>query len=104
MSTDRFVDAKEDLRKELGDAYPHCREEIQPGFLLDFANYIPGPDEKDYDDYREYERDMYSSEQWAFIGKLCEATSVMIKGKLVYKATWEEFLDWVVTNYFPEFT
>ena len=103
MKTDRFVDAKEALREELGDAYPCCREEMQPGFLFNFANYIPGPDEEDYDDFREYERDKYSSEQWTFICKMCEATGVMIKGKLVRKTTWEEFLDWVVTNYFPEF-
>ena len=102
MNTDRFVDAKEVLRKELGDAYPRCREEILPGFLLEFANYIPGADEEDYDDFREYERDKYSSEQWAFICKMCEATGTMIKGKMVRKTSWEEYIDWVVDNYFPE--
>ena len=42
MNTDRFFEAKQELKKELGNAYPSCREELTPMFLISFANFIPG--------------------------------------------------------------
>ena len=94
---------KQELQKELGNAYPLRREELTPKFLISFANYIPGPDEDDYEDYQEYEKDKYASEQWAFISKMTPATTELMKDSEAGKAAWEEFLDWVVEKYFPEF-
>ena len=51
---------------------------------------------------REYEKDKYSSEQWAFIWKITPAISMMDDGE-TGKAAWEGFLDWVIETYFPEF-
>jgi len=103
MNTDRFFEAKQELKKELGNAYPSCREELTPMFLISFANYIPCPNEDDYNDYNEYEKAKYASEQWAFIWKMTPPSAALIEDREAGKAAWEEFLDWTVENYFPEF-
>ena len=101
MNANRFFEAKNALYEELGNAYPTSREELSFSFLLSFANYLPGPDEDDYEDYCEYEKDKYYSEQWTFISKLSEAIIALEHDG---KATWNKYIDWVVENYFPEFT
>ena len=103
MDAKRLAEVKEELQKELGNAYPSRREELTSKFLTSFANYIPGPDEDDYEDYREYEKDKYASEQWAFISKMTPAVTELIKDSEAGNTAWEEFLDWVVEKYFPEF-
>jgi len=103
MDAKRLAEVKEELQKELGNAYPSRREELTYKFLMSFANYIPGPDEDDYEDYREYEKDKYASEQWAFISKMTPAVAELMKDSEAGKKVWEEFLDWVVEKYFPEF-
>ena len=103
MEVDRFYEAKQELHKELGTEYPTSREELSLGFLLKFANYIPGPDEDDYEDYREYENDKYASEQWAFISKMTPAAAELKKDSDAGIAVWEEYIDLVVEKYFPEF-
>ena len=103
MNANRFFEAKNALYEELGNAYPTSREELSFSFLLSFANYLPGPDEEDYEDYREYENDKYNSEQWTFICKLTEATTAVVHDSEAGKTAWEEYLDWVTDNYFPEF-
>ena len=102
MNTKKFLESKQELMNDFGNEYPTCREELSPRFLLSFANYIPGPDEDDYEDYGEYEKDKYSSEQWAFIWKITPVISMMDDGE-TGKAAWEGFLDWVIETYFPEF-
>ena len=83
--------------------YPKSREDLTPRFLIDFANFIPGPDEDDHEDYREYEKAKYASEQWVFILKMAPAAAALMEDSDAGKAAWEEFLDWVTENYFPEF-
>ena len=103
MDTNRLAEVKEELQKELGNAYPSCREKLTSKFLMSFANYIPGPDEDDYEDYREYEKDKYASEQWAFISKMTPAVAELMKDSEAGKKVWKEYIDWVVEKYFPEF-
>ena len=103
MNTDRFVESKQDLMKELGNKYPKSRKELSVGFLLNFANYIPGPNEDDYKDYREYEKAKYASEQWAVIDNLAKAIVALEHDGKAGKAAWDNYLDWIVDNYFPEF-
>ncbi len=102
MNENKYFEGKQELIKEIGIVYPQSREDLTPRFLIDFANFIPGPDEDDYDDYREYEKAKYASEQWAFIWKITPAISMMDDGE-TGKAAWEGFLDWVIETYFPEF-
>ena len=104
MDAKRLAEVKEELQKGLGDAYPSRREELTSKFVLSFANYIPSPDEDDYEDYREYEKDKYASEQWAFISKMTPAVTELMKDSEAGKAVWEEYIEWVVDKYFPEFT
>ena len=104
MEVDRIYEAKQELHKELGTEYPTSREDLSLGFLLNFANYLPGPDEHDYKAYREYEKDKYACEQWAFISKMTPAAAELMKHSEAGKAIWEEFIEWVVEKYFPEFT
>ena len=103
MNSDKYFEAKQELQKKLGKEYPTCREEISPRFLISFADYLPSPDEDDYEDYREYEKEKYASEQWAFIWKMTPATAALMENREAGKAACEEFLNWVEENYFPEF-
>ena len=42
-------------------------------------------------------------EQWAFISKMTPAVTELMKDSEAGKAVWEEYIDWVVEKYFPEF-
>lgn len=103
MNTNMYYESKQELRKELGKEYPTCRRELSPSILLSLANYIPSPNEDEYKDYREYDKAKYDSAQWAFISKMSKAMAALKEDGETGKAAWEEFLDWVVENYFPEF-
>ena len=104
MNEKKILESKQDLMKELGKEYPTYRKELTPGFLLNFAEYLPCPDENEFEDYREYDKAKYASEKCAFISKMTSAVAALIKDSESGKAIWEEYLDWVTENYFPEFT
>ena len=105
MNTNSFFDVKKKMYDELGDKYPMNKNELTIGFLLGFANYLDGPKEEDYgDDYRAYEDAKYSSEQWAFIWRMTQATALKLSDNNAFPKAWDEFLVWVTDNYFPEFT
>ncbi len=104
MNADRFIENKKELKEKLGNEYPTCREELTGKFLIRFGEYVPGPNEEDFEDFSEYENAKYASEQWAYFCKLSEAVIALESDGDAGKAAWEKYLDWVTENYFPEFT
>ena len=85
-------DSKKNLIEEIGPEYPTSRKELSVGFLLNFANYIPGPNENDYEDYREYEKAKYAGEQWAFIDKLAKAIVALERKSASLCGCWASFI------------
>ena len=104
MNANRYIAAKKELYKKLGDAYPTSREGLTFAFLTEFGSYVPGVDENDYEDYGEYEAAKYSSERWSYYCKLSDAIVALQQNGEAGKAAWEEYIDWVMDNYFPEYT
>ena len=51
MNTDRFIENKKELKEELGNEYPTCREELTGKFLIRFGEYVLGPNEEDFEDF-----------------------------------------------------
>ena len=101
MNTKRLYEEKKALREEMGSAYPTCREDLTYEFLFKFGAYVPGVDEDE--DFEKYEESKYASEQWAYFYKLSEGIYALQEKAAAGKATCENYLQWVVDNYFPEF-
>lgn len=104
MNVTFYRKAKKELSEELGSTYPTCREELTFKFLTEFGAYVPGAQEDDYEDYEEYENAKYSSEQWAYYCILSNVTVASLQSGEIGPALWTSYIDWVVDNYFPEFT
>ena len=102
MDAKRLSESKQELKSELGSAYPECREDLSPKFLIRFGDCLPSPDENDFEDYKEYEAAKYTGEQWDYLCRLSEALIDLQSGSEKGKAAWEQHLDWVTENYFPE--
>lgn len=102
MKATKYVEAKRSLAEKYGEKYPKGRDDLTPRFLIDFGEYVDGPDEEDYEDFFDYEDAKYSSEQWAYFLKLSEAVITKEDGEEAFKAAWSSYLDWLIENYFPE--
>ena len=103
MKTNRFAEGKKELQEEFGKAYPTCRKELTAKFLMKFGNYTQGVDEDNFEDVSEYEDAKYSSEKWDYYCKLSDAVIALNEAGDEGKFAWENYIDWIVDNYFPEF-
>ena len=92
--------AKASFRNENPKLYPKCKEDLNDVALLRFMIYLPKPNRNDFgdidgEDYMAYKLAMESSEMGIYKDKY------VLSGCTKNGET--EFLNWVISNYFPEF-
>lgn len=95
-----YLEAKKALREKLGAEFPKNRSELTLRFVKRFGSCFEGVNEDDYeDDFEAYEEAYYSSDRMSFYEKQNEA---LIEKQFGNEKAWEEYLDYFVDAFFPE--
>lgn len=89
-----FLRAKKALREELGEKFPKNKSELTRGFLRMFGGCFEGATDEDC------EEAYYSSDRWNYFDKKAEAEMKSNWG--ADEEAWNEYLDYFVDAYFPE--